>query len=755
MVVLNHQNSPITRAERLRLNENWVTIVNEFLKIQRQFNIITGGKEVDELLQRIESTITSAEASIADINELITDVRALIVTTNETIESANTAASNANAKATEAQQATQAANTATASALQAITDIEQIMGEYETRVNATISNSESATAAATTATQEAITAKGQTEQATQAANTATTAANESSSRADASAQNADNAASNANQVAQNMSGYDKPIEEFTLGKTFLKHQAARFNGSTYRAKVETTGNPLPVDPVVENEWWTLEAKRGTDGEGSVGSVNGKLPDDNGNVEIDVTGGGTWDELAGKPETFPPRAHGHKIADVEGLQDALDNTASTWDDIEGKPEKFPPSTHGHEIADINGLNDKLVTDSDKALLLELTGIPNQVNQHIGDTDAHLRNGERIKWDKLITNIGVDNTLSSSILSWANSQSQNANITLTTDYRPSDHPTIGAGYITVLVSKHGVSSSKLVIFTTHHIEGNNTTYIRYIKDTEWAGGWSKIVNSGDDDYVRLLTLLDRFDKSSVAISDCNSAIYNGIYMVESNALNAPERFIGSLEVFRNETSLGVFVIQRCTGYDSSFERRSVDNDWEAWTETSPTKLFQSVSDGKKLVANAITGKGVSTAVDASFATMASNITEIPSGGKQSSRNIQITIPQGATQHNILHDLSFPFPIKDAEIFYRRISLDIHGIIISTGQSVAYSSGNPTANIYDTGGIWYNGSMNGVVLPNLLGSQERTHISGNTLKIRSTIYSQNPLPAQTVEATIRVRG
>lgn len=621
MVVLNHQNSPITRAERLQLNENWVTIADEFLKVHKILNIVTGGREVDELLTRIENAIESAETSITDINKLIADVNALIVTTNQTIESANNAAINAANKASEAQQATTETQEATNAALQAIQTIEGLMADIQ-----------EATMAAEQATQEANDATTLAQQATTEAQAATTAANESSNRADESAQNADNSANNANQIAQNISGYDKPIEEFGISKTFLKHQAARFNGSTYRAKVETTGNPLPVDPAVENDWWTLEAKRGTDGEGSVGSVNGKLPDDNGNVQIDV-GGGTWGEITGKPETFPPSTHGHTIADVEGLQDALNNTTSTWDDIEGKPEKFPPSTHGHEIADINGLNDKLVTDSDRALLLELTGVPNQVNQHIGDTDAHLRNGERTKWDKLITNIGVDSTLSSSILSWANSQSQNANITLTTDYRPSDHPTIGAGYISVLVSKNGASSRKLVIFTAHYTAGNNTTYIRYIKDAAWSGDWSKMVNSGDDDYVRLLTLLDRFDKTSVGISDCNDAIYNGIYMVEMNASNAPESFVGTLEVFRNViTGAGVFIIQRYTSYSKSFERRMSGNVWDAWIETSPTKLFQSVSDGKKLVANAITGKGVSTAVNASFATMASNITQIPSGGKK---------------------------------------------------------------------------------------------------------------------------
>ena len=45
-----------------------------------------------------------------------------------------------------------------------------------------------------------------------------------------------------------------------------------------------------------------------------------------------------------------------------------------------------------------------------------------------------------------------------------------------------------------------------------------------------------------------------------------------------------------------------------------------------ETQASDLFQSVSDGKTLVANAITDKGVSTATNATFATMATNISKI---------------------------------------------------------------------------------------------------------------------------------
>lgn len=57
--------------------------------------------------------------------------------------------------------------------------------------------------------------------------------------------------------------------------------------------------------------------------------------------------------------------------------------------------------------------------------------------------------------------------------------------------------------------------------------------------------------------------------------------------------------------------------------------LDNDSEYVTQTEIENLKKSVSDGKELVADAITGKGVETATDATFTTMAENIGQIETG------------------------------------------------------------------------------------------------------------------------------
>lgn len=69
-----------------------------------------------------------------------------------------------------------------------------------------------------------------------------------------------------------------------------------------------------------------------------------------------------------------------------------------------------------------------------------------------------------------------------------------------------------------------------------------------------------------------------------------------------------------------------------------------------------LFQSVSDGKSLIAEAITDKGISTSSSASFATMASNIRNISTG-------IKPFIPGGEANREGLY--SFDFVNGDNEV------------------------------------------------------------------------------------------
>lgn len=59
---------------------------------------------------------------------------------------------------------------------------------------------------------------------------------------------------------------------------------------------------------------------------------------------------SWNNLAGKPTTFTPSAHTHVIADVTGLQTALDGKQSAG--------SYAAAVHVHSIADVTGLQTAL-------------------------------------------------------------------------------------------------------------------------------------------------------------------------------------------------------------------------------------------------------------------------------------------------------------------------------------------------------------------------------------------------------------
>lgn len=82
-------------------------------------------------------------------------------------------------------------------------------------------------------------------------------------------------------------------------------------------------------------------------------------------QIDSLGGGgggasSWDEITGKPSTFPPEAHTHGWDQVTGKPTEYPPEAHDhgWDSITGKPSEYPPESHEHSQSEIDGLEDRL-------------------------------------------------------------------------------------------------------------------------------------------------------------------------------------------------------------------------------------------------------------------------------------------------------------------------------------------------------------------------------------------------------------
>lgn len=131
----------------------------------------------------------------------------------------------------------------------------------------------------------------------------------------------------------------------------------------------------------------------------------------------------WEEVAGKPTTFPAEEHRHNVSEIDGL----DNVGGeiTWNSITGKPSTFPPSSHTHKKSEItdfptslpaNGGNADTVDGKHASDFASATGVNNnfKLGQYVkfydyddGGSDAtmkqaYLRDG---KWITGFTDITV--------------------------------------------------------------------------------------------------------------------------------------------------------------------------------------------------------------------------------------------------------------------------------------------------------------------------------------------------------------
>jgi len=256
----------------MKINENWQKIIEGLSRLQYQINLLAGGQEVEELLKRITDAINGAIEAATD---------------------ANNATLNANVAA-------DAANHVVQTAIEKITVVEELLiklevqqDELEHIKSSLILVSEAAQEATTNANSATMNAN----QASQAANAAkenlTSAVTTKLNEADTAITNATTAATTATQAAESIEGWGTATA-WNSTTSYFKNNVVTYNGSTWQAKADNTNSV----PTITNANWIILAQRGVDGKGSVASVNGKLPDENGNVALDF-GAGTVQKVNGK------------------------------------------------------------------------------------------------------------------------------------------------------------------------------------------------------------------------------------------------------------------------------------------------------------------------------------------------------------------------------------------------------------------------------------------------------------------------
>lgn len=64
----------------------------------------------------------------------------------------------------------------------------------------------------------------------------------------------------------------------------------------------------------------------------------------------------WNDIQGKPGTYPPSYHDHSWDDVAGKPSTFppESHSHAWNDVTNKPTSFPPSTHTHDAGSIGAV-----------------------------------------------------------------------------------------------------------------------------------------------------------------------------------------------------------------------------------------------------------------------------------------------------------------------------------------------------------------------------------------------------------------
>jgi hypothetical protein len=85
---------------------------------------------------------------------------------------------------------------------------------------------------------------------------------------------------------------------------------------------------------------------------------------------------TWDEIDLKPETFTPEQHQHGWDDITGKPEVFtpEQHQHGWDDITGKPEVFTPEQHQHGWDDITGKPEVFTPEQHQHGWDDITGKP---------------------------------------------------------------------------------------------------------------------------------------------------------------------------------------------------------------------------------------------------------------------------------------------------------------------------------------------------------------------------------------------
>lgn len=170
--------------------------------------------------------------------------------------------------------------------------------------------------------------------------------------------------------------------------------------------------------------------------------------------------------------------------------------------------------------------------------------------------------------------------------------------------------------------------------------------------------------------------------------DNALSEDISLLQENVTNAQ----GNISTLQSNMTTAQGKVSNLESNVSSLQRNvsNIEEDVSSLEETTQ-ELFTSVSNGKQAIATAITDKGISTASDSSFSTMANNISQIEAGAD--------TQDATATQNDIL--LGKTAYAKGVKIYGTHVDLDTSDATATSDDillgKTAYVNGNKVYGTY----------------------------------------------------------
>lgn len=363
--------SPLSRSERIKVNENWGRIVNALNNLQSQISVIAGGdisdiiNELNEAIERLDTMLNEGETLIEDLDGAILTVTGYINTLEDYVPR-----------------------------------MEQGVGEMDNLLPVLTNLRDELTTLnnnVTVAEGGRVTAEG-----TRVTNENTRISNEDTRQANELIRQA--ALEEMELLVDNFESY-----EYNNNVEYDFPNFVLYNGSTYLALQRVIG----LTPTNDGTNWRLAAQRGVDGTGSVSSVNGIMPDANGNVVV-PTGGDIVNNLnstrtdaslsanmgrqlnndkvnvSDKATTAEMQAgtNDTKWATPRGVTNALlSHTASTTEVNTGTNDtKFITPL---KLNELTGKKADLQTTNKDNLVSGINEVNTNLNQHIAQMTNHIR------------------------------------------------------------------------------------------------------------------------------------------------------------------------------------------------------------------------------------------------------------------------------------------------------------------------------------------------------------------------------